>query len=758
MRSLCNIQKKQIVILFFFIFLACILYSNHMHAENGKIINIYGQVQDESGNPVSGVKIYLCNEKTPIVETDENGIYSVWISSQDEGNLKYEYSNQEIKSIDSKKITYKNSYNIKVVYSLPNEDSKYIYEDILNRKLYQIVTDSGKEYEYAGSVVDGTNVIEEAEDKLAPLNKASQKRIHISYTDENMAIEMIEALADKTRKLERRYELFINPIDDKVKKMFEDEVQSVILSRPILDPKTLNAMTATETLKAICDQHTTITRNEEKDSIGFSNNQTDTFSMNEDRELNIIMRNINENYNENQEQSSNSSIVNTGLGGTNEIHGQTKDEQENAISLVRVILKKDGLDVAEARTDENGNYSFTGVETGYYYVVEFIYGDETQLTKNIKYNGQDYETLDGKISVIKTEENTTITTEYINMQSTGSYAKDNQTRRDIVNENGQNVNYNHFINYIVNDSINNLSTVSENTWMSATGEVDLRDNTDSIKIVRGVDLVLKEREKARIKIEKKIEDIKLKLPDESYLISKSDGLGKDYILDLGGAQQMITMDEEIMHGSSIQITYGIYLDNDYSKEIKVKLYDYIAKELHFMTKDMENNNINNNWHISSSLIINPTMKNKILNSERTVVESDEIIIPAKGSTKTEIILRKVITSGEMYEYNNDVEIGFYTNDQGRRIFVSGDVGAIPGSFVVEDNTTIEEDTAQAPLLSIVPPFGGTCFDTIKTKETIQSNLNLLKRWFVYEKENSYNNNNYSSSNFRNKHFIFQFVK
>ena len=729
-----------------------------MHAENGKIINIYGQVQDESGNPVSGVKIYLCNEKTPIVETDENGIYSVWISSQDEGNLKYEYSNQEIKSIDSKKITYKNSYNIKVVYSLPNEDSKYIYEDILNRKLYQIVTDSGKEYEYAGSVVDGTNVIEEAEDKLAPLNKASQKRIHISYTDENMAIEMIEALADKTRKLERRYELFINPIDDKVKKMFEDEVQSVILSRPILDPKTLNAMTATETLKAICDQHTTITRNEEKDSIGFSNNQTDTFSMNEDRELNIIMRNINENYNENQEQSSNSSIVNTGLGGTNEIHGQTKDEQENAISLVRVILKKDGLDVAEARTDENGNYSFTGVETGYYYVVEFIYGDETQLTKNIKYNGQDYETLDGKISVIKTEENTTITTEYINMQSTGSYAKDNQTRRDIVNENGQNVNYNHFINYIVNDSINNLSTVSENTWMSATGEVDLRDNTDSIKIVRGVDLVLKEREKARIKIEKKIEDIKLKLPDESYLISKSDGLGKDYILDLGGAQQMITMDEEIMHGSSIQITYGIYLDNDYSKEIKVKLYDYIAKELHFMTKDMENNNINNNWHISSSLIINPTMKNKILNSERTVVESDEIIIPAKGSTKTEIILRKVITSGEMYEYNNDVEIGFYTNDQGRRIFVSGDVGAIPGSFVVEDNTTIEEDTAQAPLLSIVPPFGGTCFDTIKTKETIQSNLNLLKRWFVYEKENSYNNNNYSSSNFRNKHFIFQFVK
>ena len=470
------------------------------------------------------------------------------------------------------------------------------------------------------------------------------------------------------------------------------------------------------------------------------------------------MRNINENYNENQEQSSNSSIVNTGLGGTNEIHGQTKDEQENAISLVRVILKKDGLDVAEARTDENGNYSFTGVETGYYYVVEFIYGDETQLTKNIKYNGQDYETLDGTISVIKTEENTTITTEYINMQSTGSYAKDNQTRRDIVNENGQNVNYNHFINYIVNDSINNLSTVSENTWMSATGEVDLRDNTDSIKIVRGVDLVLKEREKARIKIEKKIEDIKLKLPDESYLISKSDALGKDYILDLGGAQQMITMDEEIMHGSSIQITYGIYLYNDYSEEIKVKLYDYIAKELHFMTKDMENNNINNNWHISSSLIINPTMKNKILNSGRTVVESDEIIIPAEGSTKTEIILRKVITSGEMYEYNNDVEIGFYTNDQGRRIFVSGDVGAIPGSFVVEDNTTIEEDTAQAPLLSIVPPFGGTCFDTIKTKETIQSNLNLLKRWFVYEKENSYNNNNYSSSNFRNKHFIFQFVK
>ena len=758
MRSLCNIQKKQIVILFFFIFLACILYSNHMHAENGKIINIYGQVQDESGNPVSGVKIYLCNEKTPIVETDENGIYSVWISSQDEGNLKYEYSNQEIKSIDSKKITYKNSYNIKVVYSLPNEDSKYIYEDILNRKLYQIVTDSGKEYEYAGSVVDGTNVIEEAEDKLAPLNKASQKRIHISYTDENMAIEMIEALADKTRKLERRYELFINPIDDKVKKMFEDEVQSVILSRPILDPKTLNAMTATETLKAICDQHTTITRNEEKDSIGFSNNQTDTFSMNEDRELNIIMRNINENYNENQEQSSNSSIVNTGLGGTNEIHGQTKDEQENAISLVRVILKKDGLDVAEARTDENGNYSFTGVETGYYYVVEFIYGDETQLTKNIKYNGQDYETLDGKISVIKTEENTTITTEYINMQSTGSYAKDDQTRRDSVNKNGQNVDYNHFINYIVNDSISNLSTVSENTWMSATGEVDLRDNTDNIKIVRGVDLVLKEREKARIKIEKKIEDIKLKLPDESYLISKSDALGKDYILDLGGAQQMITMDEEIMHGSSIQITYGIYLYNDYSEEIKVKLYDYIAKELHFMTKDMENNNINNNWHISSSLIINPTMKNKILNSGRTVVESDEIIIPAEGSTKTEIILRKVITSGEMYEYNNDVEIGFYTNDQGRRIFVSGDVGAIPGSFVVEDNTTIEEDTAQAPLLSIVPPFGGTCFDTIKTKETIQSNLNLLKRWFVYEKENSYNNNNYSSSNFRNKHFIFQFVK
>jgi len=62
------------------------------------------------------------------------------------------------------------------------------------------------------------------------------------------------------------------------------------------------------------------------------------------------------------------------------------------VELLKVYENKFERVVAETRTDENGKYKFTNLDSGMY-KVKYTIGDETQLSKDITYNGQDYKVV-----------------------------------------------------------------------------------------------------------------------------------------------------------------------------------------------------------------------------------------------------------------------------------------------------------------------------------------------------------------------------
>lgn len=190
--------KKQFLIMMILFLFAFILYPKEIQSETQDTMNIAGVVTDESNQALQGVKVYFGEELRAI--TNEKGEYSFWIYPGAQGTLTFEQEDKEISNISSQKINYETTNHIKVVTSFPSSsEANSRYENIMQQKLSQIITNAGKQYEYVGSVIGSNQVVLETEEKLAPITQASVKRIHISYADESMAENMVSEL-NKFRK------------------------------------------------------------------------------------------------------------------------------------------------------------------------------------------------------------------------------------------------------------------------------------------------------------------------------------------------------------------------------------------------------------------------------------------------------------------------------------------------------------------------------------------------------------------------------
>lgn len=389
-----------------------------------------------------------------------------------------------------------------------------------------------------------------------------------------------------------------------------------------------------------------------------------------------------------------------------------------------------------------------------------------------------------------------------------SDAKDIESRRVAVNQYSDNdvTNYiaevlaSHKSDYTtMNDRTQLLNDLMINTSMTAeTGMMVIEveyDNTEKQGLTTGndtniaeddhyqitnVNLGLEERPKSQLALNKVVTNVKLTLADGSTLFdakgTTTNVLWRDHKNYIGNKASnnydgkvinpdrfgsleniralnankagliQLTMDEELMHGATIQITYALTVTNigevDYynvyndvvmpdrgfyytgvkSNNAQVvttradKVLDYVANNLQF------NGSLNGYWHtiekdeISSQGLVNSKLNsqvdkyNTIIISEHVDNKTDglsktllpQLVSDTESSTTVPLLLTQLITSENNTDdltYRNIAEIVQTTNTVGRRMEYS-----VTGN---QDPTVspTEIDTDAAQTVRILPPFG-----------------------------------------------------
>ena len=356
---------------------------------------------------------------------------------------------------------------------------------------------------------------------------------------------------------------------------------------------------------------------------------------------------------------------------------------------------------------------------------------------------------------------------------------------------------------LIKDLIDNTKMTAETGMMVIEFEYD-RTQTDtkdavqdtSIYKVQNVDLGLEERPKAQLEINKEVTNVKLTLADGSTLFdakqTASNVLWKDHKkYDTGYKNNMLdetkfgsianirakntkdsrlgliqlSMDEELMHGAKIQITYQItvtnvgevdYKDNQFyytgtvaDKNTIVKttanqIIDYVANNLQFDSSLAENTD----WEVitqdklitqdKAQDLVNKNLKAKveqyntiITTKENATIAKTELVPDlydnTKSSVSTNLVLTQLITAENKTDdltYKNIVEIVKTSNNVGRRNEYS---------VVGNQDPTMEPqeiDSDRAEIVKILPPFGNAGLYIIITITTIIA-IGLLAGGIVF---------------------------
>lgn len=436
--------------------------------------------------------------------------------------------------------------------------------------------------------------------------------------------------------------------------------------------------------------------------------------------------------------------------------------------------------VKEETTDQNGEYRFKDVEKGYYYVL-FGYGldDATVLTNNKEnetnkilgktgsntksYNGQDYKSTifqanleNGEYDLEKIKEyDKNLNDKYV------SDAIDDWERVKEVNEYSK-IQTNHIAEVLASptkvptylgeqygsDLMGRLvDELTTNTWKIAkTPKIEVTE-VEGGERIPNVDLGLVERPKTQLQITNNVENVKVTLSDGSIVFDATQTAeatkgnetknviwksNRSATKGITGGFIQLYLDEELMYGATIQITYKMQINelNDYveyegleyyakgrtNSGIKVeskakKLVCYIPNKMQFNktqsgdwnaitdineiipAEEKDGENINNN-------LVNYRLKDTISSQSNTVskIEADNInnaYLNNNMLTISQLITKESAQGG----YECKVEIVELENAVGRRMETS-----IVGNFNPA-NDPVENDEAKAEDVAVMPPFG-----------------------------------------------------
>ena len=273
--------------------------------------------------------------------------------------------------------------------------------------------------------------------------------------------------------------------------------------------------------------------------------------------------------------------------------------------------------------------------------------------------------------------------------------------------------------------------------------------------IKGVNLGLVERPKAQLELNKTVSNIKVTLADGSILFdvnqsadnvawksntaynidsNKKNGIyDKKYRPTIGSNAKglvQLSMDQEIMHGATIQITYKIKVKNvgevDYEgKEFYYtgknhgntvtttpnRIIDYVSNNLQF-----NSNSNTNDWQV---MTVNDVINNKLVNADvaGVILKDDkpqyntiltttfsDTLEPGDSTAEKTLVLTQTITpenTSDNLKYINIAEIVETSNTAGRRMAYSIVGNQKPTEAVAEVDASSSEE------VMVLPPFGDT---------------------------------------------------
>lgn len=440
----------------------------------------------------------------------------------------------------------------------------------------------------------------------------------------------------------------------------------------------------------------------------------------------------------------------------------TREAEEKLIKGIKVeLIETRKLEVGEvaisASTDTNGYYQLEGYIPGDY-IVRFRYGEgDTLIASNnsgIAYTGQDYKSTIYDSSSYQADEywySKAEESQYVNKSDAG----DNWDRRQETDEAYQVLN-NHKAevlnyraqSYDANDIM--LKELEDTTKMWADTEkmnLEVEYLKDESKQdhyeVKGIDFGIIERPRSELTLNKEVSHIKVYTNDGQTLFDTDKKVSN---LAWDKSQVQVTVDENLLHGSTLEATYRFKIVNtgerDYNNKefyylgkittedeiVKTKpteVIDYIANNVDF-NKDREENK---QWTIVTPSDLQKNSVESLVSDKITTLAENKVIVKAstnnpliarelvpeyngaKGNNTTEeskILVTKVLNSDsdDTLRYENVAEIVQSTNGVGRRSYDS--IVSIPGNLDPVSRTTANEpDTGNAQPITVLLPFGKT---------------------------------------------------
>lgn len=431
----------------------------------------------------------------------------------------------------------------------------------------------------------------------------------------------------------------------------------------------------------------------------------------------------------------------------------------NGQEIVGETLTKVFTFKADASNNETTNATINeNNQKGYLY--DITTADTTTLTR--KENASDAKDIESiRNKVIDYSDNNV--TNYI-AEVLASHKKEYQDDNSYKTANDKKI--------LLKDLILNTQMTAETGLMVIEFEYD-RNNTDiknaeennSIYKVQNVDLGLEERPKAQLVIDKEVTNVKLTLADGSTLFDakqaatnvlwkdhekyklgynenmlNSDKFGNIENIRNKNAQKVgliqLSMDEELMHGATIKISYKItvtnvgevdYKENSFYYTGKVadtknivktcanQVIDYVANNLQFNKDGNANWNVITLKEIEENGLVNNSLKDKLEQFNTIIVTNDlsKELVPQlykdkinkaeTASVEVPLVLTQLITSENNTDdltYQNIVEIVNTSNNVGRRHEYS-----VVGNQDPTNTKPQELDSDIAEVVKILPPFG-----------------------------------------------------
>ena len=389
---------------------------------------------------------------------------------------------------------------------------------------------------------------------------------------------------------------------------------------------------------------------------------------------------------------------------------------------------------ATGETDENGNYVISGFLPGKYYV-QFEWGG--QKSGETTYTVQDYK------STIVTNDKINFSDQENNLKWYVADSEDTKKYSTAIDDLDK--------RQAIDNETNNVTNETQNKIKNGNCTKEITANTPKIGVdiesndISNINFGIAERPKQKIQLDKYVKEAKITLANGSVLVDAKikDGKLEDTVKyatympksssnpNLSNGSIKIEIENEIIQGATLEITYGFKITNiseiDYSdaeyyfygkngKNIvtlqPVKLVDYIDKN--FAVQNLENNvagnNTEANW-VTNNEITKNSDKSVDSNVKAYIKENNNMVLTystdklGKLKPKDSADIKDVVQS-RMLSTTID-ETSVENNSEILEIVKTGGapIKTIPGNYIPTDEATYESDSSKSENVVIVPPTG-----------------------------------------------------